>query len=164
MLVLERDIFSDKPSAAIRIALDSNGNIIERLFVESGRNAVKFCNTSNNGELTICEGIDTAVAGIAAGFHPVWSVGEVGDLSSFRHIDGVRRLKILVNEDSDELRRKVKSLKRYNESIIELFSVTRSKNVDGGFSITSSPIAKRRNKKQPEKKDIEFDDVDDFFE
>jgi hypothetical protein len=120
--------------------------------------------TNNTGELTICEGIENALAGVAAGFRPVWSVGEDCGLSSCSSIYRVSRLNILVSEDSPELRRTVKIMNRYRSIIIELFTLTTNKNVDGNFSITSSPTPRWRNKKQPEKKDIQDDDVDEFFE
>ena len=53
MLALERNIFNNEPSAVIRIALDSNGNSNERLFVRSGRSAVKLCDTNHRTRLAI---------------------------------------------------------------------------------------------------------------
>ena len=110
LLALEREIFYEDPIAVIRIGLDLNGNSIGRRFAVKG-GVVKFCHSDNVEELTVCDTLETALTGIIAGFRPVWSVG--GGLGYFRSIHGVKSLKILVNEDSDELRSVVRNLTCY---------------------------------------------------
>ena len=145
----------------------SNGNSIGKLFAVEG-GVVKFRHSNNVEELTICETLETALAGIIAGFSPVWSVG--GGLGSFRSIRGVKSLKIIVNEDSTELRSVLRHLTRYWKPTIELLAPATNKNFDGSSSITFLPIPKRCLKKkekpisQETPDEIHYDKVEDFFE
>jgi putative DNA primase/helicase len=101
MIALYRDIKTDEARAILRTALTVDGRKIDRkvLGQKSGcavklRQACEF-----EGPLTIGEGIETTLAGIAYGFSPAWAVGDAGALARFPIIGGITRLHILVDYD-----------------------------------------------------------------
>jgi hypothetical protein len=49
--------------------------------------------------LTIAEGIETALAGMALNFQPAWALGDAGAVAKFPLLSGIECLTILVDND-----------------------------------------------------------------
>ena len=103
MISLFRDIDTDEPRAILRTALTVDGQKFDRrvLGPKSGC-AIKLTPAAKlQGLLTIGEGLETTLAGIAYGFEPAWCVGDAGALAKFPVIPGISRLTILVDNDAN---------------------------------------------------------------
>jgi putative DNA primase/helicase len=101
MIALYRDIRSNKPKAIHRTALTPEGEKIDRkvLGPKAGC-AIKINADADVSQgLTIGEGIETSLAGIALNFLPVWALGDANEISKFPVLSAIECLTILVDND-----------------------------------------------------------------
>jgi putative DNA primase/helicase len=102
MVALYRDIKTNEPKAIHRTALTPDGEKIDRktLGPKAGC-AIKLSADEDVAEgLTIAEGIETALAGMALNFRPAWALGDAGELAKFPLLAGIECLTILVDNDA----------------------------------------------------------------
>jgi putative DNA primase/helicase len=102
MIALYRDIRNSEPKAIHRTALTADGKKIDRkaLGPKAGC-AIKLTSDENVTDgLTIAEGIETALAGIALNFRPTWALGDAGEVARFPLLSGIECLTILVDNDA----------------------------------------------------------------
>jgi Toprim domain len=100
LIGLFRDIHTDAPRAIHRRALTIDGQKIGKpkaLGPKSGA-AIKL-GPEVTHHLTIGEGLETTLSGMALGYMPAWAIGDVGELSAFPVLAGVESLTILVDND-----------------------------------------------------------------
>jgi putative DNA primase/helicase len=102
MVALYRDIRTNEPKAIHRTALTPDGEKIGRKVLgPKGGCAIKLSADEDVAEgLTIAEGIETALAGMALNFHPVWALGTAGEVAKFPLLSGIECLTILVDNDA----------------------------------------------------------------
>jgi hypothetical protein len=63
--------------------------------------AIKLSTDEDVAEgLTIAEGIETALAGMALNFRPAWALGTAGEVAKFPLLSGIECLTILVDNDT----------------------------------------------------------------
>jgi putative DNA primase/helicase len=102
MIALYRDIKTNEPKAVHRTALTPDGKKIDRkaLGPKAGC-AIKLSADENIGQgLTIGEGLETTLAGMALKFRPAWALGDAGEIAKFPLLPGVECLTILVDNDA----------------------------------------------------------------
>jgi putative DNA primase/helicase len=102
MISLYRDIRTNEPKAIHRTALTADGKKIARkaLGPKAGC-AIKLTPDEDVAEgLTIAEGVETALAGMALNFCPTWALGDAGAVAKFPVLQGVECLTILVDNDA----------------------------------------------------------------
>lgn len=101
MVTLFRDIRTNEPKALLRTALEPDGKKIGRKMLgPKGGCAAKLSGDADISQgLTIGEGIETTIAGIAEGFGPAWAVGDAGEMARFPVLPGIESLAILVDND-----------------------------------------------------------------
>jgi hypothetical protein len=101
MLALFRSISGDEPVGIHRTALTPAGQRIDRKAwgsIEAA--AIKLSSDAEIAAgLTIGEGIETTLAGMAIGFAPAWALGSSGKIGRFPVLPGVECLTILVDHD-----------------------------------------------------------------
>jgi putative DNA primase/helicase len=99
MVCLLRNIETDEPCGIHRTFLDrESAEKIGRKMLGVAKNAaIKFDAVSDN--LTIGEGVETALSSRAAGFTSVWALGSSGAVRSFPVIKAARELTILEEND-----------------------------------------------------------------
>jgi hypothetical protein len=98
MVALFRNVRTGEPQAISRTYLTPDGRKTERLFKGPvGGAAIQFDTAPAN--LTIGEGIETALTARALGLGATWATGSAGAIAAFPLVDGVRRLRILVERD-----------------------------------------------------------------
>jgi putative DNA primase/helicase len=101
MVALYRDIKTNEPKAIHRTALAPDGKKTDRkvLGPKAGC-AIKLDSDEGVSEgLTIAEGLETALAGMALNFRPAWALGDAGEMAKFPVLSGVGSLTILVDRD-----------------------------------------------------------------
>ena len=99
-----RDIHTNEPRAIQRTALTANGEKIGRMTLgpKTGA-AIKLSADADVADhITIGEGLETVLSGVALGYTPAWAVGDAGELAQFPVLDGVASLTILVDNDKTE--------------------------------------------------------------
>jgi putative DNA primase/helicase len=113
MVCLLRDIVTDEPCGIHRTFLDrKTGEKIDRRMLGIARGAaIKLDLVGSN--LTIGEGVETALSGRAAGFGPVWALGSSGAVRSFPVIKNVAELTILEENDPTSQRDVETCARRY---------------------------------------------------
>jgi putative DNA primase/helicase len=102
MVALYRDIKTNEPEAIHRTALTPDGKKIDRKVLgPKGGCAIKLSPDEDVAEgLTIAEGIETALAGMALNFRPAWALGTAGEVAKFPPLSGIECLTILVDNDA----------------------------------------------------------------
>ncbi len=74
-----------------------------RMLLKGGRKQGGVIRLVQNAEVTlglgIAEGIETAVAAMAAGFRPVWSTVDAGNMADFPVLPGIECLTVFVDND-----------------------------------------------------------------
>jgi putative DNA primase/helicase len=101
MIGLYRDIKTNQPKAIHRTALTSDGKKIDRkaLGPKAGC-AIKLTPDEEVSQgLTIAEGIQTGLAGMALNFRPTWVLGDAVAIAKFPVLAGIECLSILVDND-----------------------------------------------------------------
>ena len=102
MVALYREIKTNEPKAIHRTALTPDGEKIDRkaLGPKAGC-AIKLTPDEDVADgLTISEGIETALAGVALNFCPTWALGDAGAVAKFPVLSGIECLTILVDNDA----------------------------------------------------------------
>jgi putative DNA primase/helicase len=102
MMALYRDIKTNEPKAIHRTALTVDGKKIDRraLGPKAGCAIKLSSNEDVTQGLTIAEGIETALAGMALNFRPTWALGDAGAIAKFPVLAGIECLTILVDNDA----------------------------------------------------------------
>jgi putative DNA primase/helicase len=102
MVALYRDIRTNEPKAIHRTALTPDGEKIDRKALgPKGGCAIKLSPDEDVTEgLTIAEGVETALAGMALNFRPAWALGTAGEVAKFPLLAGIECLTILVDNDT----------------------------------------------------------------
>jgi hypothetical protein len=106
MIALYRFIIADTPIAIHRTALTPDGKRIDKMTLgPTGEAAIKLTRDAEVAEsLTVGEGIETVLAGMAFGFRPAWALGSAVNLKKFPVFSGVETLVVLVDHDHPDLR------------------------------------------------------------
>jgi putative DNA primase/helicase len=102
MIALYRDVKTNAPKAIHRTALTADGNKIDRkaLGPKAGC-AIKLTPDEDVARgLTVAEGIETALAGMALNFCPTWALGDAAAVAKFPFLAGIECLTILVDNDT----------------------------------------------------------------
>ena len=91
MVSLMRDVVNDKPVAVHRTYLTDTGIKTRRKFLGPSRGAaIKLARASD--VLTVAEGLETALAGSAAGMRSVWAMGSSGAIGALPSLSSVTTL------------------------------------------------------------------------
>jgi putative DNA primase/helicase len=101
MVALLRDIVTDEPRAIQRTALTATGEKIGRLTLgpKTGT-AIKLSDNADvTNRLTVGEGCETVLAGMALGYMPAWALGDAGELAAFPVLAGIESITVLVDND-----------------------------------------------------------------
>lgn len=101
LVALVRDIITGEATGIHRTALTPDGGKLGRkvLGPKSG-GAIKLSSESLiTTELTIAEGIETALSAVMFGYRPTWSVVDAGGIKSFPVLPHIERLTIIVDND-----------------------------------------------------------------
>jgi hypothetical protein len=102
MISLFRDIRTNEPKAIHRTALTPDGRKIGRKSLGPIAGcAIKLTPDEDVAEgLTVGEGIETTLAGMALNFKPAWALGSAGAIERFPVLSGIDCLTILVDHDA----------------------------------------------------------------
>ncbi|XIA64523.1 toprim domain-containing protein [Bradyrhizobium sp. TZ2] len=97
MVALLRDIETDIGCGIIRTFFDEHGQKITRRMLGRAHGAtVKLDTDAHVAEgLHVCEGVETGIAAMIAGYRPVWALGSAGAIGKFPVFDGIEALTIL---------------------------------------------------------------------
>lgn len=130
MVALMRDIRTDEPRGIHRTALDAAGAAIIRdgkklkLTLGPIRNAAVKLSADEDVSLGlgVCEGIETGLSILAAGWAPVWALGNAGAISRFPVLAGIEALSVFA--DNDESKTGINAARtcaaRWHEAVIYL--------------------------------------------
>jgi putative DNA primase/helicase len=101
LIGLVRDILTNEPLGIHRTALTADGRKLDRpkLLGPTLGGAIKLSGEYVAGELTIAEGIETALSATMLGFGPTWSVIDAGGIAKFPVLPEIERLTIIVDHD-----------------------------------------------------------------
>jgi putative DNA primase/helicase len=102
MVALVRDILTNEPLGIHRTALTSDGRKLERpkMLGPTGGGAIKLSGDVVSDEITIGEGIETALSAPLLGLGwSVWSALDAGGIARFPVLPDVKRLTIAVDHD-----------------------------------------------------------------
>jgi hypothetical protein len=101
LVALYRDIETNEPRAIHRTALTRDGRKIDRKVL--GPKAGAAIKLSDDAEVSVClsvaEGIETALAGAAMLYRPVWALGDANAIAQFPVLPGMESLTVLVDND-----------------------------------------------------------------
>jgi putative DNA primase/helicase len=102
MVGLYRDIRTNEPKAIHRTALTPDGKKIDRKALgPKGGCAIKLSGDQDvTIGLSVAEGIETALAGMALNFRPMWALGDASEVAKFPLLSGIECLTILVDNDA----------------------------------------------------------------
>ena len=126
MVALYRDIVSNEPRAIHRTALMSDGHKIDRKALgPKGGCAIKLTPDAEvSTGLTIAEGIETALAGMALAFCPAWALGDAGSIERFPVLSGIECLTILADNDPTGQNAAIECSSRWTAEGREVFRVS----------------------------------------
>jgi hypothetical protein len=101
MVLLYRDIVTDKPTAIHRTFFSRDGTKLDRKMLGPVVGcAIKLsAHEDVSLGLHIGEGLETGLAGMMLGFAPMWVLGFAGAIASFPLLSGVECLTILTDND-----------------------------------------------------------------
>jgi len=98
LLALFRNALTGEAQAVSRTFLSRAGSKLDRKFLGPvGGAAIQFDQHDDN--LTIAEGIESALTARAFGMSPAWAAGSVGAIAALPIIPGVRHLRICIERD-----------------------------------------------------------------
>jgi putative DNA primase/helicase len=125
MVALYRDICTNQPCAIHRTALTADGQKIDRKVLGPKRGcAIKLTPDEDvTTGLTIAEGIETALAGMALGFQPTWALGDAAGIKNFPVLSGIECLTILVDQDATGRAAAMECSRRWTVAGREVFRV-----------------------------------------
>jgi hypothetical protein len=103
LVALFRDIKSDAPRAIHRIALRPDATRTDRKMLgPSAGAAIKLTRDEDiSYGLSIGEGIESTLAGMALGFRPAWALGSAGSIRNFPVLAGIDCLTIITDHDEE---------------------------------------------------------------
>jgi hypothetical protein len=103
LVALFRDIVSNQPCAIHRIALRPDATKIERRMLGPSSGAgVKLTGDEDiTYGLSVGEGIESTLAGMAMGFSPAWALGSAGSIRNFPVLAGIDCLTIVTDHDDE---------------------------------------------------------------
>jgi hypothetical protein len=103
LIALFRDIKSDEPRAIHRIALHPDAtNAGRKMLGPSAGAAIKLTrDEAITYGLSIGEGIESTLAGMALGFSPAWALGSAGSIRTFPVLAGIDCLTIITDHDEE---------------------------------------------------------------
>jgi hypothetical protein len=103
LVALFRDIVSNEPRAIHRIALRPDATKIDRkMLVPCGNAAIKLTSDEDvTYGLSVGEGIESTLAGMAMGFRPAWALGSAGSIRNFAVLAGIDCLTIVTDHDDE---------------------------------------------------------------
>jgi hypothetical protein len=111
MVALMRHVVTDHPVAVHRTYIDHSGRKTERKVLgPCGGVAIKLAAATE--VLVVAEGIETALAAIAAGMTPVWAMGSAGAIGALKVLPTVATLVILAEIDGGANREAISSCAR----------------------------------------------------
>jgi hypothetical protein len=105
LVALWRRIAGDEPVAIHRRPLSPDGDKLStwQALGPIGGAAIKLDGDEAVGQgLTIGEGLETVLAGMALGFRPAWGAGTAGGIRCFPVLSGIECLTILVDHDAPD--------------------------------------------------------------
>ena len=127
MVALMRDIHTNRGCAIIRTFFDDQGRKLKRMMLGPvGRAAVKLGADADVTEgLHISEGVETGVAGLVAGYRPIWALGSAGAIAKFPVLGGIDALTILgeINDGGANARAVEEVAARWHEAGREVLLV-----------------------------------------
>jgi putative DNA primase/helicase len=110
-VVLMRDVLTDDPRAVHRTYLTETAIKTRRKFLGPSRSAaVKLSQASHT--LTVAEGLETALAGSAAGMGSVWAMGSSSAIATLPVLPSVTTLVILAENDRGASQKAVSACRR----------------------------------------------------
>jgi hypothetical protein len=98
MIALMRDVLTDRPVAAHRTFVDHTARKLGRKMIGPCRGAAIKLEPATD-TLVAAEGLETALAAIAAGMTPVWAMGSAGAIGTLPALPMVATLVILAEID-----------------------------------------------------------------
>jgi hypothetical protein len=103
LVALFRDIVSNEPCAIHRIALRPDAIKIDRKMLgPRGNAAIKLTGDEDvTYGLSVGEGIESTLAGMAMGFRPAWALGSAGSIRNFPVLAGIDCLTIVTDHDDE---------------------------------------------------------------
>ena len=103
VVALFRDIVSNEPRAIHRIALRPDATKIDRKMLgPCGNAAIKLTSDEDiTYGLSVGEGIESTLAGMAMGFRPAWALGSAGSIGNFPVLAGIDCLTIITDHDDE---------------------------------------------------------------
>jgi Toprim domain len=104
LIALFRKIDDNRPTAILRIGLNSKAEKIERLMLGPVGGAAVKLRPPQHGNLVIAEGVETAMAAMQLELGPAWALGTVGAVAKFPVVAGVDHL--IIAEETGEPSRK----------------------------------------------------------
>ena len=103
LVALFRDIVSNEPRAIHRTALRSDATKAERktkMLGPSRGAAIKLTDEQDvTYGLSVGEGVESTLAGMAMGFRPAWALGSAGSVRNFPVLAGIDCLTIIADHD-----------------------------------------------------------------
>lgn len=102
LVALVRDIITGEAVGVHRTALSADGRKLGRMVLgPKAGGAIKLSGESLiTTELTIAEGIETALSAMMYGLRPAWSVIDAGGIARFPVLPHIERLTIIVDNDA----------------------------------------------------------------
>jgi hypothetical protein len=125
MVALYRDIHTNEPKAIHRTALTADGRKIDRkaLGPIAGCAIKLSADAAVTTGLTVAEGVETTIAGMALNFHPAWALGNAGALAAFPVLPGIECLTILVDNDVAGRVKAIECSRRWTSAERQVFRV-----------------------------------------
>ena len=101
LIALFRHVVTDQPVAIHRIFVDHDGRKLgRRMYGPTKDAAVKLTPDEEvTGGLTVCEGIETGLAILDAGWRPIWALGSAGAIERLPILPGIDALSIFADAD-----------------------------------------------------------------
>jgi hypothetical protein len=101
MVALLRDVHTDEACGIMRTFFVEQGRkLMRKALGRAGNAAVKLDADANVTEgLHICEGVETGVAAMIAGYRPIWALGSAGAIGKFPVLGGIEALTILTEQN-----------------------------------------------------------------
>jgi hypothetical protein len=121
ILSLFRDNATDSPCGIHRTFLDQRGRKADRRMLGRVKGAaVKLdADTTVTTGIAITEGLETALAIISSGWHPVWAVGSAGGIEHFPVLGGIEAITIFADHDEVGMRAARICARRWADAGIE---------------------------------------------
>jgi len=124
MIALFRDIKTNEACGVSVTFLTKDAKKLDRRFFgKVGNGAIKFGDVTNT--LSIGEGIESTLSGMAMGYSPSWAVGSAGSIARFPVIEGITTLKIFGEKnDNGANANAIKELvKRWKNSGADIYAI-----------------------------------------